>query len=427
VGTLIRPTPVTDRQQLITRVVGWRSGTAASVEPVPVTPADPPIVQWSASHGPVDDRTPAGGAALDETSARAAAIGELLERYAAASCPLRVVDRGEIDPAERVLDHGDFSLHNNEQRSAPDFPNSDSYRRTELTRVHSLLDNIPAWVPANLISNDPDFGHLATSNGLAAGPTTCTALLRAVQELIERDALMITWLHRIGARRVPAPDAVRRMADPIGADVTVFDITPAYSSHPVAAVAGTARLAGRPRNSFGLACRATFADAATKAALEWAQGVSFAGVNTAADGPDAATFAPEQVNDFDDHAIFYTRRPDLWHRLPLWSGPVAEQPGTEPLDPDPRTDHDQPADHDQLAALVRRLADRRIELFYRDLTLPDLAACGVRAVRVVSPQLVPIHHDHRWPHLGGTAEDLALRYPWATSPGFPSRDPHPLG
>jgi ribosomal protein S12 methylthiotransferase accessory factor len=186
-------------------------------------------------------------------------------------------------------------------------------------------------------------------------------------------------------------------------------------------VAGTARLAGRPRNSFGLACRATFADAATKAALEWAQGVSFAGVNTAADGPGAAAFAPEQANDFDDHAIFYTRRPDLWQQLPLWSGPVAEPSGTDPLD------HDQPADHAQLADLIRRLADREIEVFYRDLTLPDLAACGVRAVRVVSPQLVPIHHDHRWPHLGGTAGDLALRYPWATSPGFPSRYPHPLG
>lgn len=409
------------REHLLDRAVGWRSGTAASVDPVPTTPADPPIVQWSASYGPVDDRTPAGGAALDGTAARAAAIGELLERYAAAGCPIPVVERTMIDSGERVLDHDAFTLHSPEQRSRPDFPHQDSYRRTELTRAYSLLDNSPVWVPANLVSNDPQYGHLATSNGLAAGPTTCSALLRAVQELIERDALMITWLHGIGARRVATPESVRRLAEPIAAEVTVFDISPDYSSHPVAAVAGTARLAGRARNSFGLACRASFAEAATKSALEWAQGISFAGVHTAADGPDAGAVRPEQVDDFDHHAIFYTRRPDLWQQLPLWTGPII----------DARDDQDQldrqPAARDQLRALVRQLAERGIELFYRDLTVPDLAACGVRAVRVLSPQLVPIHHDHRWPHLGGSTADLALRYPWAKPGTFPSRYPHPLG
>lgn len=407
--------------------VGWRSGTVASCGPVPTTPADAPIRQWSATAGPVDDRSPAGGAGRDDRTARDAAIGELLERYAAARFPLPVRDRDDLADADHCLRHDDFTLHARSQRQADRFPYADSYRRREVTRVHSLATNRPVWVPANLVSNDPGFGHLATSNGLAAGPTTMVALLRAAQELVERDAFMISWLHQLSAPTVPVTAEVAAVADPIGARVRLLDLTPVYSPHPVAAVAGTALLAGRPRNSIGLACRSTFTEAAAKAALEWAQGVAFAGVNTATD-PAGLRPAPAEVTDFDRHALFYTRRPELWDGLPLWSA-AASPASSGPVPRDGRragSPEERPV-RDQLRDLVGALADHGIELLYRDLTLPDVVACGVRVVRVLSPQLTPIHPDHRWPHLGGSTADLARRYPDATSTGFPSPHPHPLG
>ena len=432
---IIGPDPVADTDGLIERAVGWRCGTAVSVDRVPNTPADPDIAQWSAAYGPADDRVPAGGAALDDRSARHAAIGELLERYAAAAQPIPITDRAAISTDERILDHRDFTLHSPEQQQRPDFPHRASYQRADRSVMHSLLDNESVWVPTNLLSNDPRLGHLATSNGLAAGPTTLTALLRGTQELIERDALMITWLHQVGARRVPAPDCVVQVAEPIGAEVVVFDLTPDFSPHPVVAVAGTATLSGRPRNGFGLACRADFEQAAAKAVLEWAQGVSFAGVNSAADEPQDACVEADQVRDFDQHAVFYTRRPDLWQRLPIWSGPIGRPPAprspasrsSAPRSSAPRSSA--PRSTAELEDLVRALAASGVELFYRDLTTPDLAACGVRAVRVVSPQLVPIHSDHRWPHLGGSTSDLGRRYPWAVGSAgpYPSQFPHPLG
>lgn len=412
-GTLITPILVEEPTDLLDRAIGWRCGVAAAVNPVGRTPADPVISQYAAVTGPVDDDNPAGGAALEPEPARRAAIGELLERYASARCRLPVVDRRDLPAGERILTHDAFTLHSRDQRTRSDFPLRDSYCRTELTRVHSMIDNTRVWVPANLVGTDPELGHLSTSNGLAAAPTTLQALLRASQELVERDALMITWLHQVAPRRVPTPDNVADIADPIGADVTVFDLTPAYSPHPVAMIAGTAQLAGRPRNAVGLACRATFGEAVVKALLEWAQGVAFAGVNA---GKDLRT--TDLPTGFDDHAVFYTRRPDLWRQLPIWGGALAEPPRTV-----------RAGDHRvELADLVRGLDRHGIELLYRDLTTVDLAGCGVRAVRVLSPQLVPIHADHRWPHLGGTAGDLGCRYPWAEPAGpFPSHYPHPLG
>lgn len=415
-GAVIVPEPVATVAALMDRAVGWRCGAAAAVPAVGRTPADPKISQYAAVTGPGDDSSPAGGAALGPEPARRAAIGELLERYASARCRLPIAHRRQIPTAQRILDHDDFTLHSREQRACQDFPLHDSYLRSELTRVHTMIDNRPVWVPANLVGTDPELGHLSTSNGLAAGPTTLQALLRAAQELVERDALMITWLHRVSARRVPTPGSVREVAEPLGADVTVFDLTPAYSPHPVAMVAGTTPLAGRPRNAVGLACRATFDEAVAKALLEWAQGIAFAGVNAGVrTGVDPVPAVP---TGFDDHAVYYTRHPDLWTQLPIWDGPLVEPSRTIPV-----TDH-----RAQLADLVRCLDQAGIELLYRDLTTADLAGCGVRAVRVLSPQLAPIHADHRWPHLGGTAADLARRYPWARPAGaFPSDYPHPLG
>ncbi|WP_195909038.1 YcaO-like family protein [Microlunatus sp. Gsoil 973] len=408
------PEKVADTDGLLARAVGWRSGCAAAATVVGRVPADPMINQYAAVTGPAQESSPAGGAALDPESARRAAIGELLERYASARCPLPIATAAEVGDRERILGHGAFTLHSPKQRAQHGFPYRDSYSRAELTKVHSLRDNTPVWVPANLVGTDPELGHLSTSNGLAAGPTTLTALLRATQELVERDALMITWLHRVAARRVPAPEVVREITDPINARVTVLDLTPDYSRHPVAMVAGTALLQGRPRHAAGLACRAGFPEAVEKALLEWAQGIAFAGVNAAraADQPADPPVSPE---DFDDHAVFYTRRPDLWQQLPIWGGPVTSPPHRESGD-----DH-----RAQLAELVQGLEQYGIELFYRDLTTADLAGCGVRAARVLSPQLVPIHADHRWPHLGGTSSDLALRYPWAPAGSFPSPLPAP--
>ena len=47
----------------------------------------------------------------------------------------------------------------------------------------------------------------------------------------------------------------------------------------------------------------------------------------------------------------------------------------------------------------------------------------------LSPDLVAIHDDQRWPFLGGTAAAVAARYQWAAGLRltFPSPFPHPLG
>lgn len=402
---------------LLDLAVGWRSGTGVAVGPLHLGPADPDLAQWSASEHPGETGAPCGGAGRTADDARRAALGELLERAGAGVNPLPALPRRQVPPGERVVALDEFRVHSRAQRAAAGFPFAAAYADDRFVRFHDLSDNTAVWVPAALVELNHSPHSLATSSGLAAAPGSLSAVLRATQELVERDALMTTWLFGVAARRVRPPAFVDDLAGPLRAEVAVLDLTPAYSPHPVAAVAGSAPSGGRSRAGVGVACRSSWADAVEKALLEWAQAVTFAGITTAADQPGIHP-GPGSVTSFEEHARYYTRRPDEWAALPWRTGPLVEPPPAAPSG----------TDAEQLELLVRHLRQHGVELFYRDLTVVDVAACGVRAARVVSPRVSLIHGDHNWPFLALEPDRASRLYPGLpVRSTFPSRFPHPLG
>lgn len=360
-----------------------------------------------------------GGVGFDAQAAELAAIGEALERYCAgiAEVPQRL--RGEIDPQDRV-DAEEWPLFTPEQRETAGFPFAAIYADScPYTNVFALADNREAWIPHPMVVLRDDYATgLPTSSGLAAAPSASLALLRAVQELIERDALMVTWLHSVSGRAVGLPE---RLAEPVRllhGRAMAFDITPAYSPFPVAAVAGSIPRRGEPRFSLGVACRETWDDAVEKAYLEWNQGVLFAGVY----GPyaDQAELAePSRLRSFDAHAMYYTAHPEQWAGLPLLAG--WDEPGEPSMT-------GQAMETEQALRAVRdTLRDAGIRVYYRDLTTVDARHLGMRVVRAASPDLAAIYAHEEWPLLHRVEQMLASRYPWAHSTRFPNPMPHPLG
>jgi len=390
---------------------GARHGIVAAPQEVPRTFAEPASAVNVAVPAPAAPgwRSASGGIARTRANAEAAAVGEALERYAAQACALPRRRRDEIDGVE-TLDLESFSLHSPEQRRSEGFPPPAVYEGERwYVSAFDVADNREVRVPYELVG----LSALATSSGLAAGPAPLDALTRAVQELVERDALMVTWLHGVPARRVELPAESLHEVAALGGEVACFDATPAYSPHPVALVAGQLPLRGEPRYSLGAACRSTWAAAVEKAYLEWLQGVAFVGWYRDAH-PELAFASPRDVRTFEDHAVYYSVRPDEWARLPLLRG----RPAPAPPDRDAS-----PSD------LVAALRGAGIRILYRQLTTVDVRAAGVHVVRALSPDLAPIHCDERWPFLGGTVPDVRLRYPWADGRelAFPSPYPHPLG
>ena len=392
-----------------------RHGVVLASQAVPVAPADLPGIFHAVVPGSRVDDWPAaaGGVGRTKFAAESAAIGEALERYSASVCRLEYA--GEHAPSLRIED---FSLFSNQQRRAKDFPFAELYDGTmPYARVHSLRDNSEWWVPAAVVGIT---GHpaVSTSNGLATAASAAKALLRGLQELIERDAFMVSWLHSVCGRRVALE---RRYTQPVlerGGDVRCVDVTPAYSPWPVAVVGGSLPLRGKQRYALGAACRETWSAAVEKAYLEWAQGTVFVSAYLAAHS-DLSYRDARDVRSFQDHAAYYSVRPDEWGRVPLFQGREVDAPA----------DAATWGAWDALYLGVEKLHDAGVRVFYRDLTSVDLRQLGLSTARVLSPDLTPLHFHEPWAFLGGRTREVEWRYPCVNRSqlSFPNPLPHPLG
>lgn len=411
--------------RVLERACGARHGIVPPWQRVPREQADLPDTENAFVGGSRDagEHVIAGGFGRTVEDASCAAIAEALERYAAHMARYEVRSGSEV--SRPVLDAADFSLFSEEQRARPGFEHPYAARRdARYAQVYSLDDNSATWVPEELVG----LGARAevpllpsTSTGLAAAREPLAAILRALEEVLERDALTVTWLASLGGREVPLP---RALVDPVvsrGGEVVAFDITQVWNPQPVVIVLGQLPARGLRRYAMGAACRRTRSAALDKAWLEWLQGVSFAGHYVRENAARPVTQASD-VRTFHEHGAFYTWNPGEWPGLPIFSkrrGPPAPLEPPEPEPPVAQT----------LDALRRAIGAAGARLFYRDLTLPDVRDVGLSVVRVLSPDLALLHGDERLPFLGGRARDVAWRYPdvAASDVAFDNRYPHPLG
>ncbi len=101
------------------------------------------------------------------------------------------------------------------------------------------------------------------------------------------------------------------------------------------------------------------------------------------------------VQTFADHAQFYTRHPRCYRRLRhlVCGHPLAE------LD---WLDESLDADKCAPSEIVRTMEESGLTPFWRELTTPDVGASGLRVVRVLVPEMQPLHANHQLPFLGGT-------------------------
>jgi ribosomal protein S12 methylthiotransferase accessory factor len=408
----------------LTEAAGFRHGIVPPWEEVAPAAADLPGFHNVCVVGDTDSTRDSTSGALARTrdAAIGAALGEALERYAAgiARFPLRTLaaldGRPHIPPEQ-------WALFSPEQQRAPGFAwPAVAPAAVHYAPVFALADNSETWVPEALVglgSHAQPACLPSTSTGLAAHPDRLCALLRAVEELLERDAFAAAWLCGLRGREVALPARYTQPVAARGGDVRCFDVTQIWNPHPVMVVCGQLPLAGVRRFSLGAACRGDHAGAVEKAFLEWVQGTIFAGYYLNRH-PGLRFASPADVRDFHQHGVYYTLHPQHWPALPLLAGDGPARPLPAPAEFVP------PA-----AALVRlqaALASAGVRLYYRDLTTPDVRALGMTAVRALSPELTLLHGDEQAPFLGGRARDVAWRWPGGRTAGaFPNPQPHPLG
>jgi ribosomal protein S12 methylthiotransferase accessory factor len=373
---------------------------------------------------------------VDEVSggaSRAAAIAEAAERYSACFVPYERLRRCTARDLIAAVDPERFALFHPTQLAVADFP----FTRFDADTVISWVEAIdlstggPAWVPSQLVYLPPAPGEptiaYATSSGLAAADSEAEAVLRGLLELVERDAFMVAWTNRLSLplldwtrdpelseldRRLFAPTRLRYSA----VDASVFFGIPT--------VIGVVHGAPGELGALGVGAASTprVVDAVRKALIE-AFSVREHVRDALVEHPELLPGRPEDVVTFDDHMRFYGTE----ERAALAAFLDGSGIRRASLDVAPLPGADAAT---RVRQVLRRLAARGVSAYAVDVTAPDIAASGLRVVRVLCPELCALDVVHRARFLGGERlyraayEARLVASPLSESDLNP--DPHPF-
>lgn len=374
---------------------------------------DPAVPLWAgslAACGPRAESIEVGGAGWTEQDAHDACVGEAIERFQTYALPLdgalessfarwRGVDPA-VPPEAWVLFHPD-------QYAVPGFPFRpfDAETVCRWVAFRDAGSGRAVWIPEEmgfLFGRVGGSHRLAPSisTGLSCGRWGDPVLLRGLQEVIERDAIIGAWWDRYALSEWTAAHVFELVGEEVArrcqrANVTYrfYRVDSPFSAHTAIVTAE-----GTDREGFlfsaGAACRETRREAWRKALLEAVQGwhyVRYLKGETERSGAqaDGTSRAVHEPRDFADHALYFSLNPDRLARTVLRRarpGPPSEAEGAP----------------EGLDALRRRLGDDRPILF-RNVTPPSIAADAPEwyVLKVVVPGLQPMHGHHGFPHLGG--------------------------
>jgi len=250
--------------------------------PIIATAAPPHLMEKDGSL----HRLPAGwGKGLTISGAVLSAVGEAIERYSASIIDSEKIIWNRPDELEGdVLHPYDLGLYSDEQYDREDFP----YVRFDSTIPHPwvlgrwLNDAKPIWLSALFVFLSIELHReqliaQGTSNGLAASSSKDDAALRAILELIERDAFMSTWLTASPTQRLQLDDTLDPLLHTVLEGIEVLGATVEVYRLP-ASVIGTTVLClalgdgdQYPGVTFGLGCDLDPRAALRQAVLELGQ------------------------------------------------------------------------------------------------------------------------------------------------------------
>ncbi|TQL76722.1 thiazole/oxazole-forming peptide maturase SagD family component [Stackebrandtia endophytica] len=239
--------------------------------------------------------------------------------------------------------------------------------------------------------------YRSTSNGSGAGSTPWAACLSGLLELLERDAIMMLWHHRLRPPHLEVSDAsplgrlIARQVTAAEVEYRLIDLTGIHRIPVVLAVVWS-RLNGRQVYSLGGAAGRTRAAAAHKALME--ASMLNSNCREIVGTGHARLMSPDEVTDFDGHMQYYLH-PDRQIGLDF----LLESRSTLPVDDIVPAELAGPP-----ATILRRVSHRlreeiAAEVYAVNLTPEGAETFDLHAYRVVAPKLYPLDCGHDLRHL----------------------------
>jgi ribosomal protein S12 methylthiotransferase accessory factor len=334
------------------------------------------------------------GKALTAGEAMIGAIGEALEIYASSQFSAADLILESLDNlGATALDPRDLCLYEDSTYNRPGFP----YARFEPTRaIHWVRGSwlpwgepvwVPAWATFRQFPSPPEERFCqVTSNGLAAGLDLSDATFRAVLELVERDAFMLSWYCRLPGQELKFDGRLEpeymEILDRIrerGADVRLYLLHAGIVGAPT--VLCLARGNGKiwPGATLGIGSHLSLRKAAHKAILELGQTGPFL-CSVMTEKRRSIPTSPDEVRTFQQHAMYYVppHRSAAFDFLSAGGTVLHLEDWKEP-------------DDISLGALIRAVDEGGVRLAVADLTSPDLKQTPFCVVRALGTNFQQIH------------------------------------
>jgi len=389
---------IVDRHVGIIKMLTADAGAAPPYDfPVTATAVVSTYTEGALRHA--HDAMIGSGKGLTKVDALIGAAGEAIERYSASryraadllQSPAKAMTDAFVDPRR-------LCLYSEEQYAQPDFPcvRFDENQSIHWTRGWWFGTKEPVWVPAlpayfNFEACHHEFFCHVSSNGLAAGADVDDAAMRALFELIERDAFMLTWLCQLPSRRIvlddmlePGVAEVVRQMKQRGAEVELYLLDGTDLDMPVVMCLALGEGA-LPAVSVALSCHLDPRVAVRKSILEQAHVGPYL-MRQVAEMKVPAT--PADVQTLDDHAAYYFTP----ERLPIFDF-------IRNTDRSIRYADLPQADDVSVAACAARLEKAGVQVAVVDVTSPDLLDSPFRVARAIGLDVQPIHFGERFRRL----------------------------
>ncbi|HZZ80937.1 MAG TPA: YcaO-like family protein [Gemmataceae bacterium] len=355
----------------------------------------------------------ASGIGWDADAAAGACVGEAIERLQCAPLPddeIITASYADWSRPELAIDPVSWILFHKEQYRQPGFPFQPLTRDTlcDWIAFREAVSGERRWIPIDLAFLHLPAGHRVCpgySTGLAAGRIGEPVLLRGLQEVIERDAVMGAWWRRYSIEEYTPPldEATRARIERPNLTYRFFRIASPFSFHVTMVT-----LEGEDREgycfSIGSSCRETRRQSWMKSLQEAIHGRHYVRYLKKRE----AIRSERPPASFAEHAAYYSLHP--WRLKETILAPTAGRSRVEPF-----------ADEvEGIDRLMERLGTHRPVLF-RSMAPPALAAedLGWQVLRVVVPGLQPMHGDHALPHLGGPLWSPRGLAEWRNVPPHP--------
>lgn len=361
--------------------------------PIIATAAPPHLIEKDGSLR----RLPLGwGKGLTISGAVLSAVGEAIERYSASIVDAeRIVWKRPYELDAEFLDPRTCGLYSDEQYEREGFPCVPFDADIEHPWVSGswVANGQPIWIPAIFVFLTVEVRQeqlicQGTSNGLAASTDKDDASLRAILELVERDAFMATWLTGSSAQRIELDDTLDPLLREIleglgglGANVEIYTLPASAIGTTVLCLAfGDGE--NYPGVTFGLGCDLDPRAALKQAVLELGQTGPYLRrmmqtkvLTTPAD--------PTVVREMLDHAAYYfpRERASAFDRLRSNKQTIVLS--------ELRTSTNR-----SLQDCVSALNEAGVKVALIDVTSADVATGPFRVMRAVSPDLQPIWYGY---------------------------------